>query len=222
MSHQDSLVGSLAAGGSTDPIDVLVIHGHGLIQAAIRTCLADCRDIRICAEVSHPGGLAQLTAAADPQVIVVDGLIADLDPAELRPALARYERSRPGILVLVEAGDEMPQHLQRLARASAIPVRVTPEQLRCAVRLIAAGYLITGADPARPGPGTGPDARAVAENMRGLSSREYDVLSLLACGQSNAQIARDLSLSESTIKTHVQSLLKKLDAPSRLCAVIYA
>jgi len=102
----------------------------------------------------------------------------------------------------------------------------SPDQLVHAVRVIAAGEALL--DPslvrrliaeyvARPAPVTGRPPRLAA-----LTDRELDVLRRLACGLSNAEIARQLHLSAATVKTHVAHVLAKLDARDRVQAVIAA
>ena len=101
----------------------------------------------------------------------------------------------------------------------ALPTWATPEEVVAAVRVAAAGFALRRAD--QLGHAACPAGRELALRD-GLSERECDVLVLVARGMSNAEIASDLTLSEHTVKSHMQNLLSKLGLRNRIHAVIYA
>ena len=74
----------------------------------------------------------------------------------------------------------------------------------------------------RTGPGTAPAASLPADALASLSPRENDIVRLIARGCSNKEIARALSIAETTVKIHVQHILRKLDLSSRVQAAVYA
>jgi DNA-binding NarL/FixJ family response regulator len=129
---------------------------------------------------------------------------------------------RPAVIVLTSATDD--EHLVRAVQAGAISYvlkTASTEHVIAAVRDAATGTaslspeLLTRLTQAlrRPPP---PDP------LQPLSPRERDVLQLIARGQSNRQIARELAIGEQTVKTHVRSILIKLGLQDRVQAAIFA
>ena len=145
-----------------------------------------------------------------------DVLVVDLasDEGELRAALNEELRDLPAVLLVDgRAGPPVP------ARAW-LASDTSEEVLAAAVIAVAAGLTVTdpALGPALPEAASGDlDGEPVA-----LTEREHDVLELLAAGLPNKAIARDLGISEHTVKYHVGSLLSKLDAQSRTEAVTVA
>lgn len=141
----------------------------------------------------------------------LDLLATDLD---VQPA--------PRILVLTGYPDDV-SVLQalRMGAAGFVTKSIAPAHLISAVRLVAAGHQVLGPglrqalDP--------PDPSAERTRVTGaLSSRELDVLRRLGVGRSNGEIARDLDLSEGTVKGHVSAVMVKLGCDSRLQAGLLA
>jgi DNA-binding NarL/FixJ family response regulator len=131
------------------------------------------------------------------------------------------------VLILTTYGlDEYVFEALRAGASGFLLKDVPPEQLVSAVKLVAAGEALldpsvtravieefASSAPASPKPGTELDE---------LTERELEVLKLLTRGQSNAEIARTLVVSDATVKTHVAHVLMKLGVRDRVQAVIYA
>ncbi|MEW2128507.1 response regulator transcription factor [Streptomyces sp. NPDC007259] len=187
------------------PVRVHVVGTDPLARVGLRTLLADHPAIHVTGE-SPPGPpLARALHATRPRVLVVHGTL----PPEDRPAPEAVS-----VLTVGEApgapGAPIHGHL---------PGTATAGELTSAVVLAAAGYtLVGGGTSGLPPPG--PRLSTVSPDE--LTDRESQVLELLARGLSNAEIAGSLTLSEHTVKTHVQNMLHKLGLRNRVHAAIYA
>ncbi|HEY0449419.1 response regulator transcription factor [Actinophytocola sp.] len=169
----------------------------------------------------HRNGPAVLTtlAARQPDVLLLHGLLAE----DAAPVLAAVRQTGRGVRVLgigMRDGEALPSPDVR----GSLPAWATPEEVVAAVRMAAAGFALSRAG--EPAPSGGRLVR-LAEDRHvpvrdGLSERECDVLVLVARGMSNAEIAGELTVSEHTVKSHMQNLLGKLGLRNRIHAVIYA
>lgn len=160
-----------------------------------------------------PGVYATLSAR-HPDVVLLHGL----DAVAAAPVLTAVRRTGRPVRVLsigVRDGARVPDVDGCVC--GSLPAWASPEEVVAAVRVAAAGFALRRADERRPARG----GRAAALRD-GLSDRECDVLVLVARGLSNAEIARDLTVSEHTVKSHMQNLLGKLGLRNRIHAVIYA
>ncbi|MGM1057996.1 response regulator transcription factor [Saccharothrix sp. Mg75] len=153
-------------------------------------------------------GLARHTREL-PDVVVI-GCLADVPRAPL--AVRRFLDSRPSANVLVVDDNTA---LPDAPRVGVLPLSSGPDEFLSAIRMLAAGYAFYA----------GPAPRAAERSepqVERITRRETDVLRLLVHGRTNSEMARNLSLTESTVKFHVQNLLRKLRLPNRASAVAYA
>lgn len=195
------------------PVRVHVVGADPLARVGIRTLLEGHPGIRVTGE-STPDAVTAGTAVRThrPHVLLVHGPL----PADHAEALARAVGDGVRVLTLGEAapGPAGPTH-------GHLPATATPGELASAVVLAAGGYTLVH-ETARPGPRAPAASRISRVAPETLTERECEVLELLARGQSNGEIAASLSLSEHTVKTHVQNLLHKLRLRNRVHAAIYA
>ncbi|HET9139815.1 response regulator transcription factor, partial [Actinophytocola sp.] len=192
-----------------DGIRVLVVGDDLLARRGMLAALDDAPGLVVVGD-RHPGsGVGAAVRSSSPDVLLLHGLSG----AEAEPTLTAARAAAPDIRVLTICAradrDTDPGH-------GLLPASSTPEEMVAAVRLAAAGYVL------RRGPATAGGAGRAAAVRRGLTERECDVLELVAAGMSNAEIAGTLTLSEHTVKSHVQNLLGKLKLRNRIHAVIYA
>ncbi|MEV0185577.1 response regulator transcription factor [Streptomyces sp. NPDC050625] len=190
------------------PVRVHIVGADPLARTGIRALLEGHPGITVTGE-SAPGPQLGLTLhSLRPHVLVVHGPLS----VEQRARLA--QDAPDGLPVLVVGGedeDRGPVH-------GHLPGTTTSRQLAAAVVLAAAGYTLVPAEGGR----SRPRARVSSISPEELTQRECEVLELLARGLSNGEIARSLTLSEHTVKTHVQNMLHKLGLPNRVHAAIYA
>lgn len=162
-----------------------------------------------------PGVFATL-AARHPDVVLLHGLAAT-ESAPILNAVRRLGRVVRVLSIGVRDGEPGPDVDGCVC--GALPAWASPEEVVAAVRVAAAGFTLRRAEDLTVT--LPPDGRATAKRD-GLSDRECDVLALVAKGMSNAEVAESLTVSEHTVKSHVQNLLSKLGLRNRIHAVIYA
>lgn len=202
-----------AAGGSvstgmpatqSEKITVQVAHADAIVSAGLAALLGACADIT----VTH-GGEAE-HAHAD--VIILDHK-AGLE--YMRAAPARASGDTPRVLIVTQLDREWEVRTAMMAGVHGYLLQNSPaDQLQTAVRTLGRGMRYLSAEL----------SRCVADSFTrvGLTSRESDVLQLLAKGQCNKTIARELGIGVGTVKTHVKGLFDKLGATARTHAVVLA
>jgi DNA-binding NarL/FixJ family response regulator len=205
-------------------IRVLVADDQAMVRAGLRLILESQPDIDVVGEAVD-GEDALVAARRDrPEVVLMDIRMPRLDGLA---ATRKMIDQHPALRVLVVTTFDADQNVYEALRAGAsgfILKDSSPEQLVAAIRLIAAGdALLTPArtrrlieSQVRPSPSV--DGTLVGT----LTDREREVLVLMARGLDNGQIGAALFVSEATVRTHVGHVLSKLDAHSRVQAVVVA
>jgi DNA-binding NarL/FixJ family response regulator len=222
------------------PLRVAIADDQALMRAAFRTIL-EAADFVIAGEAATGDDAFALVRRAQPDVVIMDVRMPGSDGLS---ATARIASEYPSVRVLVLTTFDLDDYLFGALRAGAagfLLKNAAPEDLIAAVRRLAAGDAVL--DPAviarvmarfavsgdgHGGIGAGPGRiagwpdRSRAAGVASLTSRERDVLTLLARGMSNAEIAVSLTVGDATAKTHVSRVLAKLGVRDRLQAVILA
>jgi DNA-binding NarL/FixJ family response regulator len=205
-------------------IRVLLADDQSLVRAGFRMILKAEPDIEVVGEAGDGRDAVGRAERLAPDVVLMDVRMPELDGIEAtRRILARP--APPRIVVLTTFDRDEYVYAALRAGASAFLLKDAPEhQLLAAIRVVADGGSLFAPSVTRRlvehfanGAATTP-----VPGLDELSPRELEVLRLLARGLSNAEIAAELVVSEHTAKTHVASILQKLDLRNRVQAVVLA
>jgi DNA-binding NarL/FixJ family response regulator len=208
-----------------DTISVLIADDQRLVRAGFRVILAGEPDITVVGEAADGVQAIELTRALKPDVVLMDIRMPAMDGLTAARQLIASSSSRVLILTTFDA-DEYVYEALRMGASGFLLKDAPPDQLIGAVRSIAVGNalidpVITRRMIARFAHAVRPPS-AQPDQLRELTSRELDVLRLVARGLTNAEIADELVVEESTVKTHVSRILLKLGLRDRVQAVVIA
>lgn len=209
----------------TAPIRVLVVDDHTLFRRGLIALLSSQDQLQVVGEAGDASAAERLAAELAPQVILLDNHLPGVSGVQALPAI---KAAAPGAQVLMLTMSESESDLGAALRAGACGYLLKTADnaeltaaIERAVRGVSsfsaemAGKLATAfrheVEAAAPPP---PDPFAA------LSPREREILDLIARGDSNKEIARELGIAETTVKIHVQHLLRKLELESRVQAAV--
>lgn len=209
------------------PIRVLIIDDHALFRSGIKSVLQRQADFVVVDEAGDGLEGVKRAKQSDPDVILLDLHMPGISGLEALPLLAdEAPKAQVVMLTVSEDTDDLLDALRAGARGYLLK-NIDTEFLLDSIRRAAQGESVMSphmaarlADAMRAPAGVG--AAPSAAGAGKLSPREREVIALLAQSASNKEIARELNLSESTVKIHVQSILRKLDLSSRVHAAVYA
>jgi DNA-binding NarL/FixJ family response regulator len=205
-------------------IRVLVADDQPLVRAGFRMLLADEDDIEVVAEAGNGVEAVDKAARFHPSVILMDIRMPELDGlGATRQILADDGTARILILTTFDLDEYIYTALN--AGASGFVLKDDPpEQLIAAIRTVAAGDALLSPAVTRRviERFTRMPRQAPPPELDELTTREREILCLIADGLSNAEIGRSLFISETTVKTHVTHVLQKLNLRDRVQAVVLA
>ena len=208
-------------------IRVLLVDDHALARTGFRMVLDTEPDIDVVGEAATGRQAIHSAVRLQPDVVLMDVRMPELDGIAATSEITSRGTGAPRVLILTTFDLDEYVYDALAAGASGFLLKdVGPAQLTEAIRVIAAGEALLAptvtrrlidelARAGRRRAGTPPD-------LEQLTPRELEVLKLVAQGLSNAEIAKRLTVEETTIKTHVSRLLAKLDLRDRVQAVVLA
>ena len=205
-------------------IRVLVADDQAMVRAGLRLILESQPDIEVVGEAAN-GEEAQHGARRHrPDVVLMDIRMPRLDGISATRLLIDHDPSIRVLMVTTFDADQSVFEALRAGASGYVLKDSSPEQLVAAVRLIAAGDALLAPARTRRLIESQVRPRPAAETSAGarLTEREREVLVLMARGLDNEQIGADLHVSEATVRTHVGHVLSKLEARSRVQAVVVA
>ena len=195
-------------------IDLLIVDGHPVVRQGLRLFLGGRDRMRIVADAQTGEEAVAAARRLRPDVVLLDPWLADLLPAD---AVGRVRAVAPAARIVFFAAQVTPtlrDATDRLGVHGVVGKDTTAERLLEVIERVAAGEVVT--DPPRR-----EALRRAAEKLRGtpLTPREHQILRRAAHGESNAEIAKAIHLAPTTVKSYLQSALRKLDARNRVEAV---
>ncbi len=207
-------------------VRVLLVDDDDLMRAGLRSVLSSDETIEVVGEASDGNEAIERARTLTADVVLMDVRMPGLDGiAATRELLGVQPEARVVILTTFEEDDYIFGALNAGASGFLLK-RTRPEELIAAAHAVAAGEALLSPSVTRtviertarqPTPNT-----SARDRLDELTPREREVLTLIAHGLSNGEIAAALVVEESTVKTHVKRILMKLDVRDRVQAVVFA
>ena len=223
---------------TTNRARVLIAEDHALVREGLRAMLSGEADLEVVGEAENGNRAIELCCSLSPELVLMDVRMPEMDGLE---ATRKIKEAHPEVSVLMVTTHQDPDYLLEAVRSGAagyvLKEATQPELLSAvrrtltgesalnqelAMRLISSlsGETACGTERASEAAGGG---SRVPETLAGiLSVREREALRLIASGKTNRQIAKELMVSLSTVKTHVQRIIKKLGVSDRTQASVKA
>ena len=207
-------------------IRILVVDDHTLFRRGLIALLSAQPQLEVVAEAGDAQEAQRRAAQTQPDVILLDNHLPGVKGVD---ALAGFKEAAPKARVLMLTMSEDERDLASALRGGACGYLLKPvegEVLAAAIVRTAAGESVLS--PEMTGKlvsafQTQPQASTIAPDpIHALSAREREILEHIARGASNKAIARALNIAETTVKIHVQHVLRKLQLSSRVQAAVYA
>lgn len=216
----------MTSGEPSGAVRVLLADDHDLVRAGFQVILNAESDIDVVGEARDGDEAVELTRRLSPDVVLMDVQMPGTDGlAATRRVLDSSAADTPKVVILTtfDREDYLFDALQ--AGASGFLLKnASPHDLVDSVRVVARGDALLSPEMTRRviERFTAPAPIVVPQRPSDLTDREYEVLTLLARGDTNTEIANQLYLGEATVKTHVSRVLMKLGLRDRTHAVVYA
>jgi len=209
-------------------IRVLLVDDQALVRAGFRVLLEAAPDVEVVGEAENGTRAIELAEELRPDVILMDIRMPEVDGLEAtRRILAADTADPPRVLVLTTFdADEYVYEALRIGASGFLLKDTDPEQLIEGVRVVASGEALLSPSVTRRlirEFASRPEVRrAHPEELSALTERELEILTLVAQGLSNDEIATTLFISPATSKTHVSRVMMKLHARDRAQLVVMA
>jgi len=221
------------------PIRLMVVDDHPLFRRGLVALLTQEERFVVLHEAADAGEAVRCVAREKPDLILLDnhlpgvrGVDAIAGLKEVAPEVkilmltvseneqdlsAALKAGADGYLLKTINADDLSESILKVLNGQSV---VSPEMTSKLVAAFRDSSATQGGSPlADP---SGPGAAATGDGLEMLSAREREILTLIARGASNKLIARDLDIAETTVKIHVQHILRKLNLSSRVQAAVYA
>jgi DNA-binding NarL/FixJ family response regulator len=212
---------------NSENIRVIIADDHPMVREGLQSMLTS-KGIEVVGEAATGREAIELTRECDPTVILMDVRMPDLDGLE---ATRLLHRERPDLPVVIVTTYENPAYMAKAVSAGAagyILKGTSREELLRAVRAVAEGGMLW--DRSLMQQVVQKTVQDIPTNIpqedeqmvEALTAREREILALIAQGMNNREIGEALSVTVSTVKTHIEHILAKLQATDRVQAAVWA
>ena len=218
----------MTAGGGRPPIRVLIADDQRVVRDGLAMLVGLIDGVEITGAACDGAEAVQLAVAHRPDVILMDLRMPGMDGITATAQLRDRLPSARVLVLTTYADDDSILPALRAGAQGYLTKDASAEQIEAAIRAVHAGQThldplvqerLVAAVTAQPPEATAP---AACPPPAGLTAREAEVLTLLAAGLSNAEIAQRLFVSNATVKTHINRIFAKTGARDRAQAVRYA
>jgi DNA-binding NarL/FixJ family response regulator len=207
-------------------IKVVIADDQALVRGGFRMILDAREDIDVAGEAADGAEAVALVAEHEPDVVLMDVRMPNVDGIEATRQIVASGSPARIIILTTHDVDEYVFAALRAGASGFLLKDVRPPDLVEAIRVVARGDALLAASVTRRlldrFAAVLPDDATKPADLDELTARELEVLRLVALALSNAEIAARLVLTEATVKTHVSSVLRKLDLRDRVQAVVFA
>ena len=200
-------------------IRILIADDHSVVRQGLRMFLSLDDELEVVGEAEDGRRAVQLAERLRPDVVLMDLLMPQMDGVAATAAIRQQLPDTEVIALTSVLEDEQVVGAVRAGAIGYLLKNTESEELCRAIKAAAAGQVQLAPEAARR---LMREVRSPDEPTVPLSERETEVLRLLAAGKANKEIARELTIGEQTVKTHVSSILGKLGVQSRTQAALYA
>ncbi|ASG66746.1 two-component system response regulator NarL [Idiomarina piscisalsi] len=206
---------------TTEAASIMLVDDHPLLRKGLKQLIALEDDMRVVAEASSGADALKLAEEYDPDLIVLDLNMQGMDGIQtLKRLRDKGVSSRIIILTVSDADDDVVAAITNGADGYLLK-DMEPELLLEQIHRAVTGKMVLSEAITEILATALRQPKSVNSQLSSLTNREYEILSLIAQGMSNKMIARELNISDGTVKVHVKHLLKKLGLRSRVEAAVW-
>lgn len=208
-----------------DKIRIVIVDDHPLVREGLRKVLELDPELLVLDEAGDGQGGINMTRTYRPNIVLMDINMPGTNGIEATRVIKREMPSVGVIALTIHEEEEYVLELVRAGVSGYVLKDIPPSKLIDTIKTVARGFSVI--DPSITNKVLGEITRLsrhrrVREEWETLTDREMDVLKLMAQGRSNKEIARNLTISEKTVKNHITNIFRKLQVDDRTQAVLFA
>lgn len=201
------------------PVRVVIVDDHDVVRRGLRSILSACADLEIAGEASTGRQALQLIATTKPDVVLLDLQLPDMHGLDVLSSLGVGNGEGPAVVVLtVHDDDDIVLKAVKAGAKAYVLKHATGDELLRVIRHVAQGGQVY--DPVVVQAFMRDEQRT--SDLRILTDHELEVLRMVAAGATNREIGQQLYLSADTVKSHLETIYRKLQVADRTHAVAVA